>query len=336
MKKFFFFAAALLSSAAMMAEVYTVNQENYPTEAEAKAGADKTAVAAGDVLYTGTAFDVKNPFATTYQRVGLSANDYKILKFAGAEVIVVDQWGIQGNDNPKDANGGNPATTLLEPTQGAAYQVDAKADGFIYVFHKASSNKHYFAFEVYGGEAAAWGYESNMITCPAGKEALKAKTASLAGIMCSDIIKDSLIAYAPEVDGDNYVEAAMVFPEIPNLKMEDAWYTNLSAEDKTSISKNGAYALNGLGVMKFPVEANTTYLFGAAGSKMSLAAVAFSQNGDEQVSVSNGTNEIILTLGAPTGLKSNAAAVKATKAIKNGQLVLTVGEKKFNVLGAEL
>ena len=169
MKKFFFFAAALMVSAAAMAtaEVYTPSQTDYPTEAEAKEGAAKTAVDAGTVLYTGTAFDVKNAFATTYQRVGLAANQYSKLTMNGVDIVAnADQWGIQGNDNPKDADGGNPALTNVAPSQGAVYQVDVKQDGVIYVFHKASSNKHYTVFEIYNGEATSMGYDFAMITCP--------------------------------------------------------------------------------------------------------------------------------------------------------------------------
>ena len=62
MKKFFFFAAALMvSSAAMAVDVITVNQENYPTEADVKAGtAEKTAVEAGAVLGTTASVELKN------------------------------------------------------------------------------------------------------------------------------------------------------------------------------------------------------------------------------------------------------------------------------------
>lgn len=335
MKKFFFFAAALMISGAAMAEVYVPSQTDYPTEAEAKGGADKTAVEAGATLYTGTAFDVKNAFATTYQRVGLNANAYTAAT-VGSETAVAE-WGIQGNDNPKDAEGGNPATTLKAPTQGAAFLIDVKQDGYIYVVNKMSSNKHYAVFELYQGEATALGYVAAMITCPAGKEALSGKTAWLAGLQAIDVIEDSIITYSPEVDADNYVTEAIVFPEIPMLKDLSA-REGYDAEVKTSIEKNGAYAQNGLGVVAFPVEENTSYYVLAAGSKMSLASIVFTAEDNVPFVVSNGNDNITLFEGftAATEGIENTTVLKATKAIENGKIVVLKNGVKFNVLGARL
>lgn len=339
MKKLFFFAAALMvSSAAMAVDVITVNQENYPTEADVKAGtATKTSVDAGVVLGTAESIELKNAFATTYQRVGLNANDYVSLSLGEQEIIKADQWGIQGNDNPKDEGGTNVGADHKQPKSGAVFQLDVKADGYAYVFHKASSNKVYTVFELYNGETTAWGYDFAMITCPAGKEALKSKTDWLAGIMCSDIITDSLITYSPNTDDDNYVtDSLLVFPEIPMLKDHEV-YGHLA--DSASIMKNGAYAQNGLGVIRFPVEANTSYYVNACGSKMSLACVAFATAEEAaklNVTVSNGTNVITLLepVEAPAeGIFNATEAVKATKVIENGQVVIIRGDVRYNALG---
>ena len=335
MKKFFFFAAALMVSAAAMAtaEVYTPSQTDYPTEAEAKEGAAKTAVDAGTVLYTGTAFDVKNAFATTYQRVGLNANAYTTLTMNGSNIVVPDQWGIQGNDNPKDADGGNPALTNVAPSQGAVYQVDVKQDGVIYVFHKASSNKHYTVFEIYGTEATSLGYDFAMITCPGTAEANQKKVPFLAGILCKDIITDSLITYSPTVDENGYVvEGGIVFPEIPLLREDVPTYGKIA--DSTLVQKNGAYARNGLGVIAFPVYANTSYYVNACGSKMSLAAIAFETEA-VTVKVSDGTNEIELYSSVHTAVE-NVEAVKVNKVIENGMLIIEKNGVRYNALGQKL
>ena len=336
MKKFFFFAAALMVSAAAMAtaEVYTPNQTNYPTEAEAKEGAAKTAVDAGTVLYTGTAFDVKNAFATTYQRVGLAANQYSKLTMNGVDIVAnADQWGIQGNDNPKDADGGNPALTNVAPSQGAVYQVDVKQDGVIYVFHKASSNKHYTVFEIYNGEATSMGYDFAMITCPGDAEANKGKVAWLAGILCKDIITDSLITYNPTVDADGYVvSGGIVFPEIPMLREDVPTYGKIA--DSTLVQKNGAYARNGLGVIAFPVYAGSSYYVNACGSKMSLAAIAFETEA-VTVKVTDGTNEIELYSSVHTAVE-NVEAVKVNKVIENGMLIIEKNGVRYNALGQKL
>lgn len=338
MKKFFFFAAALMVSAAAMAtaEVYTPSQTDYPTEAEVKDGtASRTAVDAGTVLYTGTAFDVKNAFATTYQRVGLNANAYTTLTMNGSNIVVPDQWGIQGNDNPKDADGGNPALTNVAPSQGAVYQIDVKQDGVIYVFHKASSNKHYTVFEIYGTEATSLGYDFAMITCPGTAEANKKKVPFLEGILCKDIITDSLITYSPTVDADGYVvEGGIVFPEIPLLREDVPTYGKIA--DSTLVQKNGAYARNGLGVIAFPVYAGSSYYVNACGSKMSLAAVAFETEA-VTVKVSDGTNEIELyTREAVTTAVENVEAVKVNKVIENGMLIIEKNGVRYNALGQKL
>ena len=338
MKKFFFFAAALMVSAAAMAtaEVYTPSQTDYPTEAEVKDGtASRTAVDAGTVLYTGTAFDVKNAFATTYQRVGLNANAYTTLTMNGSNIVVPDQWGIQGNDNPKDADGGNPALTNVAPSQGAVYQIDVKQDGVIYVFHKASSNKHYTVFEIYGTEATSLGYDFAMITCPGTAEANKGKVPFLAGILCKDIITDTLITYTPTVGDDGYVvSGGIVFPEIPLLREDVPTYGKIA--DSTLVQKNGAYARNGLGVIAFPVAANTSYYVNACGSKMSLAAIAFETEA-VTVKVSDGTKEIELyTREAVTTAVENVEAVKVNKVIENGMLIIEKNGVRYNALGQKL
>ena len=338
MKKFFFFAAALMVSAAAMAtaEVYTPSQTDYPTEAEVKDGtASRTAVDAGTVLYTGTAFDVKNAFATTYQRVGLNANAYTTLTMNGSNIVVPDQWGIQGNDNPKDADGGNPALTNVAPSQGAVYQIDVKQDGVIYVFHKASSNKHSTVFGIYGTEATSLGYDFAMITCPGTAEANKGKVPFLAGILCKDIITDTLITYTPTVGDDGYVvSGGIVFPEIPLLREDVPTYGKIA--DSTLVQKNGAYARNGLGVIAFPVYAGSSYYVNACGSKMSLAAIAFETEA-VTVKVSDGTNEIELyTREAVTTAVENVEAVKVNKVIENGMLIIEKNGVRYNALGQKL
>ena len=338
MKKFFFFAAALMVSAAAMAtaEVYTPSQTDYPTEAEVKDGtASRTAVDAGTVLYTGTAFDVKNAFATTYQRVGLNANAYTTLTMNGSNIVVPDQWGIQGNDNPKDADGGNPALTNVAPSQGAVYQIDVKQDGVIYVFHKASSNKHYTVFEIYGTEATSLGYDFAMITCPGTAEANKGKVPFLAGILCKDIITDTLITYTPTVGDDGYVvSGGIVFPEIPLLREDVPTYGKIA--DSTLVQKNGAYARNGLGVIAFPVYAGSSYYVNACGSKMSLAAIAFETEA-VTVKFSNETKETELyTREAVTTAVENVEAVKVNKVIENGMLIIEKNGVRYNALGQKL
>lgn len=55
--------------------------------------------------------------------------------------------GLQGSINPTDADGVAPNLSLKVPNKGAFLKFEAKADGFLYVIHKASSNKAYTVFE---------------------------------------------------------------------------------------------------------------------------------------------------------------------------------------------
>ena len=338
MKKLFFFAAALMvSSAAMAVDVITVNQENYPTEAEVKdKTAEKTAVEAGAVLGTTASVELKNAFATTYQRVGLNANAYVSLSLGEQEIIKDGQWGIQGNDNPKDEGGTNVGADYKAPKSGAVFQLDVKADGYAYVFHKASSNKIYTVFELYNSEATAMGYDFSMITCPTGKKNDGKKVAWLKDVEVITLVTDSLITYSPTTDEDNYVTGTLEFPEIAFLK-EFGDYGKIA--DSTLVQKNGAYCQNGLGVIRFPVEAGTSYYVNACGSKMSLACVALATAEEAtklNVTVSNGTNTITLLepVEAPAeGIFNATEAVKATKVIENGQVVIIRGDVRYNALG---
>lgn len=335
MKKFFFFAAALMVSAVAMAEVYVPDQTAYPNETDAKADETlKVSVEAGATLYTGTAFDVKNAFNQKYQRVGLNANAYTTLQIGGETVVEAGQWGIQGTDNPKDADGKNVDGTHKTPVSGAVFQIDAKEDGYIYLIHKGSSNKVYTVFEVYNGEVEAIGYDFAMITCPAGKKNDGKKVDWLKDVEVSPLISDSLIKYNPTVDADNYVTGNIVFPEIPMLG-EFGEYGNIA--DSALVQKNGAYCQNGLSVIAFPVEASTSYYVNACGSKLSLAAVYFTAASNVNVTVSNGSNNIQLFAGfGGTAVENVEAAAVVTKKIENGMVVIEKNGVRYNVLGAKL
>ena len=65
----------------------------------------------------------------------------------GAEIETVD--GIQGQDNPKDEDGGNPALTMKPAVGGAVIKLEAKKNGWVYIVAKLSTNKQYMVFEAY-------------------------------------------------------------------------------------------------------------------------------------------------------------------------------------------
>lgn len=126
---------------------------------------DVAEVAAGTVLGECDAFKLSIAFDDSYKLADLKCNDYNVFTFDGTDISSAD--GIQGNSNPKDVNGANPATTTPPsvPVQGAVLQINTKKDGYVYVWGKLSSHKNYTVF----GEGSAIGYQLVMQTPTLGK-----------------------------------------------------------------------------------------------------------------------------------------------------------------------
>ncbi|MGN1247276.1 MAG: hypothetical protein ACI4UO_01675, partial [Paludibacteraceae bacterium] len=131
MKKFFFFAAALVASV-------SVNAQFAKFDGIAAAETDVEAKTAGTVLATTDAFAASIAFDDNYKTVNLKHEGYGWWEIDGANVnAAADTLGLQGATNPKDADGNNPANACTKPAGGAIFQVDAKADGYLFIFHKA-------------------------------------------------------------------------------------------------------------------------------------------------------------------------------------------------------
>jgi hypothetical protein len=142
MKKFFLFAAAALMSVAASAEIsIEVCTLDSTKLAELNGGpiATKTyteaTIPAGTVLLDGNDMKVTVPFDQTFQWVGAAQPNgaHKKIGFGNLNTEISMVEGIQGKDNPKDGDGQNPCNTLLAPTQGAAFAINAKVDGWIVI-----------------------------------------------------------------------------------------------------------------------------------------------------------------------------------------------------------
>lgn len=122
-------------------------------------------VAEGTSLGECDAFKLSTAFLDSYKLADLKCNDYTSFVFDGTEISTAD--GIQGNTNPTDVNGANPATTTPPsvPVSGAVLQINTKKDGYVYVWGKLSSHKNYTVF----GEGSAIGYQLVMQTPTLGK-----------------------------------------------------------------------------------------------------------------------------------------------------------------------
>ena len=208
--------------------------------------------------------------------------------------------GLQGGTNPKDADGGTPSTTLLAPVSGAYLEFTANEDGFLYVIHKASSNKAYTVFE----EGTAIGY----------KFAAQGDAATDLGAV-----------YGFELKGEgelNELKNSVEWAEQEFLKASDpekyAAHTSTDAEGATTWDP---IKVNGLGVIAFPVFKECKYIVNANGSKITAAAYAFSKADDAVIATEDGV--VIYTGGGQTAIKS----AKVVKAAANGAIYNIAGQK---------
>ena len=165
--------------------------------------------------------------------------------------------GLQGATNPKDADGGVPATTLIQPASGAFLQFEAKADGTLYVLQKASSNKAYTVFE----EGTAISYRFVAI-----------------GDATTDLgaVYEFVLPY--EVENEQFVvKNSIEWAEQEFLKITapEKYAAHQVTADDGTVSWD-PIKINGLGIIAFPVYKDCKYIVNANGSKITAAGFVFS------------------------------------------------------------
>jgi len=244
MKKVLLSAAALVVAMSMNAQVFKVSAEANGI------GSDAVDVEAGKVWGSiEGALDISNPFATQHKAVDCKNNDFNKVVIDGNEIETKD--GIQGQDNPKDAEGGNSAVTFKEATGGAVIQIDAKKNGWVYIVAKLSTNKQYIVFE----EGAPIGYKIAMENTD---ERVKGGVLNL------------------EIKGEGEYNN-LTLDKYPNGLM---WVIREYLGDAEA-----ATAGNGLGVFYFPVAEGCKYYAHATGSKISWSGIYFSETEAKSVTV---------------------------------------------------
>lgn len=249
MKKILLSAAAIFAAMSMNAqEICTFNADNV-LGLDADNG---TALTAGTVIGSTESIVATIGADDTYkpQSATFTVN--------GSDIT----GGLQGATNPKDADGGTPASTLIQPASGAFLVFEAKADGFLYVMHKASSNKAYTVFEE--GTAISYTY------------AAIGDASSLLGGVYS-------FTLPYEVENEQFVVknpvewAEQEFLKSTNPDAYAANWKEETADDGTTKQTwDPAIKINGLGVIKFPVYKDCKYIVNANGSKITAAGFAFS------------------------------------------------------------
>lgn len=335
MKKFFFFAVALLTSATMFAEIsIEICTLDSTKLAELNGGPIATksyteaTIPAGTVLLDGNDMKVTVPFDQTFQWVGAAQPNgaHKKIGFGNLNTEISMVEGIQGKDNPKDADGQNPCNTLLAPTQGAAFAINAKVDGWIVVLHKGSSNKQYFAFE----NGSPLGYKLGLMT--------------YANPSLGD---NGLLEY--QLTGDqefNYLTKELLLANTGFEKI--AMVEDYFNDTLTSGIAWESYKQNGVCAIAFPAFKGCNYLVGGAGTKMTAAAIVFvkgldgtlpivakgetiTEEGKDPVVYNDVT--LVTLYGVGDGIENVNESVKAQKVIRNGQVLIIKEGVAYTVLG---
>ena len=271
----------LLSALALVAAM-SVNAQVFKVSAEANGiGSDAVDVEAGKAWGSiEGVIDISNPFATQHKAVDCKNNDFNKVVIDGNEIETKD--GVQGQDNPKDADGGNSAVTFKEATGGAVIQIDAKKNGWVYIVAKLSTNKQYIVFE----EGAPIGYKIAMENTD---ERVKGGVLNL------------------EIKGEGEYNN-LTLDKYPNGLM---WVIREYLGDAEA-----ATAGNGLGVFYFPVAEGCKYYAHATGSKISWSGICFSETEAKTVTVEgDGISKTII--GAGTGINRVNAEKVADNAIYN-------------------
>lgn len=249
MKKILLSAAAIFAAMSLNAQEFCSFNPDNALNLDAENG---TALTAGTVIGETTSIVATIGADDTYKPQSATFT-------ANGEII---SGGLQGASNPKDADGGTPATTLIQPANGAFLVFEAKADGFLYVMHKASSNKAYTVFE----EGTAISYTFAAI----------GDASSLLGGVYS-------FTLPYEVENEQFVVknpiewAEQEFLKSTNPDAYAANWKEETADDGTTKQTwDPAIKINGLGVIKFPVYKDCKYIVNANGSKITAAGFAFS------------------------------------------------------------
>jgi len=276
MKKSLLFVAALVCATAANAQVFQMNAESFNLTSDLSAEAVPAGQVWGETEY-GT---FSNPFASQHKAVDCKNNNYNVVSFDGNEVTT--GGGIQGNDNPKDADGANPGISLVAPSQGALVQFTAKKDGYVYIVGKLSSNKNYYVF----AEGLPIGF-------------------TLAMQVTADGLPN-VLSYTAVGEGEYNTLSDNGYTDWP----ENVYYNKVLGQTKEADIKK-----NGLGVIGFQVIAECTYLVGAGGSKISWCGAYCSDKPATKVTLKgtdaeNPVADVDIIGGDPSSIANVAASAK--------------------------
>lgn len=200
--------------------------------------------------------------------------------------------GAQGSTNPKDIDGGNCDANATAPATGAFVTFEVKKNGYLYVFHKGSSNKTYLV----GEEGILIGYQFAMHT--------------------TEQVWGTVLSYTLAGEGEyNYIEKGseaaknLIWPEKLALGV-DKW-TEITDAMVAAGAEKAQIGVSGAAVIKFPVFEGLKYTVNACGSKIMIAGFIFSETDIETVKLSGDEGEVVLM--GTTALENVAASVVSSR-----------------------
>ncbi|MBO5846273.1 MAG: hypothetical protein J6Q71_02010 [Bacteroidales bacterium] len=282
MKKIFTLVAAALMVAGLNAQ--EVGQADATAAGIVEGG---SALTAGTVLAQSASVIMTVGADDTWKINSAAANNMTSAIVGDATLDLAS--GVQGSTNPKDASGGNTDGNATAPASGAFAAFEVAKDGYLYVFHKASSNKTYLISE----EGTLIGYQF---------------AAHMPGQEWGDIL-----AYELKGEGEfnNVTDPALlIWPE--RIALGEAKWTEIT-DALVAAGGKAQIAASGAGVIKFPVFAGCKYTANACGSKIMLAGFIFSETNIAEVKLAGEGAEVVLMGSGTNALENVAASVVSSR-----------------------
>lgn len=286
-----------------------LSEDNYKVEA---AGVDNeqagivsggTMLSAGAVLAQTESVVMRTGAGDTYRPITLSNDGITLASVGDANLPLTSA--CQGATNPKDASGDQCEVNATAPAMGAFLSFDVNDNGFLYVFHKASSHKAYLASE----ESTLIAYDFAMYTgnAPWG----------------------NTLTYSMSADENYYVTDASKLLTPEKIVLGDAW--------SAAAGEDGKIGINGVAVIKFPVRKGFRYAVTACGSKITSMGFLFS-NVDRDVMIGDGKNQRLLLaasyderISAPSIMPAHDVDVYAAYALASALPTLSELEEKVDI-----
>ena len=272
MRKVLFLLFAMFCTISVHAQEYCVFNDENPYLQALGVGDENVALHAGDVV--GQTSNVKCTIGAdcAYRNWDVPGINIGTLSFNG---------GLQGNINPKDADGGTSSSTLIAPASGAFLEYDISKDGYLYISLRATSNKAYTVFEdghCYGYTFSALGDASTAL-------------GNQYGYILSGDVDNNYITY------DMLTGGTVQWPEQIYLEWDGV----------TEWTKIG---ISSPGVIKIKVRSGHKYIVNANGSKLYTTGFYFDETGDATVKAES--NIVLLDQGQlPVNIEFADANVKA-------------------------